>query len=157
MPLILQSLNFAIVCDGNELETYDVKQEGPNTITAFVASEAGKVSDFQDGKMIPLGEHEVIDRRDQQFSFTISSNLSDFDLVLDFYIDGTCAHTRILGRSLKGCQILGIRKSATSVLPFKFQELELVGAFPEHYSDNMMFDPHLLKIRTWKIPLSRQK
>ena len=54
MPLILQSLNFAIICDGNELETYDVKQEGPNTITAFVASEAGKVSDFQDGKMIPL-------------------------------------------------------------------------------------------------------
>jgi hypothetical protein len=51
MPLILQSLNFAIICDGNELETYDVKQDGPNTITAFVASEAGKVSGFhwQDG------------------------------------------------------------------------------------------------------------
>ena len=53
MPLILQSLNFAIICDGDELETYGVEQEGPNTITAFVASEARKVSDLQDGK-IPL-------------------------------------------------------------------------------------------------------
>jgi hypothetical protein len=77
--------------------------------------------------------------------------------VVDFYIDGKCVHTRFLGRSWKDRQILGIRKSATSVLPFKFQELELVGAFPEHYSDNTMFDPHLLKIQTWKIPLSCQK
>jgi hypothetical protein len=44
MPLSLQSLNVALICDGNELETYDVKQEGPNSIRAFVASEAGKVS-----------------------------------------------------------------------------------------------------------------
>ena len=29
-------------------------------------------------------------------------------------------------------QITGIDVSATSVLPFKFQELELVGAFPDH-------------------------
>ena len=40
MPL---SLNFAIICGGNELEAYDVKQEGPNSM-AYVASEAGKVS-----------------------------------------------------------------------------------------------------------------
>ena len=44
MPFTLQSFNFAIECDENELETYDVKQEGPNSTTAFVASEAGKVS-----------------------------------------------------------------------------------------------------------------
>jgi hypothetical protein len=44
MPLSLQSLEFALICDGNELETHDVKQEGPNSIRAFVASEAGKVS-----------------------------------------------------------------------------------------------------------------
>ena len=37
------TLNFAIICEGNELETYDVKQEGPNS-RAFVASRAGKVS-----------------------------------------------------------------------------------------------------------------
>ena len=40
----LQTLDFAITCDEVELETYDVKQDGPNSITAFVASEAGKVS-----------------------------------------------------------------------------------------------------------------
>ena len=44
MPLNVQSFGVTIVCDGNGLQTYDVKQEGPNAITAFVASEAGKVS-----------------------------------------------------------------------------------------------------------------
>jgi len=41
MPL--QPLNFAIICDDHELETYDVKQDDPNSIRAHVASEAGKV------------------------------------------------------------------------------------------------------------------
>ena len=43
MPLSLPAMNAAIVCDGKELETYDVKQEGTSSLTAFVASEAGKV------------------------------------------------------------------------------------------------------------------
>jgi hypothetical protein len=55
MPLSVQSLGVTIVCDGNELQTYDVKQEGPNSIMAFVASEAGKVSSVPKN---PLCEHE---------------------------------------------------------------------------------------------------
>ncbi len=43
MPLRLPSLNAAIVCDGKELEAYDVKQEGTSSLSAFIASEAGKV------------------------------------------------------------------------------------------------------------------
>jgi hypothetical protein len=43
MPLSLQSLDFAIMCDGFELETHNAKQDGPNAIRAYVASEAGKV------------------------------------------------------------------------------------------------------------------
>ena len=43
MPLSLQSLDFAIICDGNELEMYGAKQDGPNSMQAYVASEAGKV------------------------------------------------------------------------------------------------------------------
>ena len=43
MPLSLQTLDFAITCDGHELETHDVKQDGPNSIQAYIASEAGKV------------------------------------------------------------------------------------------------------------------
>ena len=39
-------MNAAIVCDGKELETYDVKQEGTSSLTAFIASEAGKVRAF---------------------------------------------------------------------------------------------------------------
>ena len=44
MPLHSPQLSFAIEADENELETFDVKHEGPSLITAFVASEAGKVS-----------------------------------------------------------------------------------------------------------------
>ena len=55
MPLNVQSFGITIVCDGDELQTYDVKQEGPNSITAFVASEAGKVSSVPQN---PLREHE---------------------------------------------------------------------------------------------------
>ena len=43
MPLRLPQLSFAIICEGNELETFDVKQEGPSLVTAFVASAASKV------------------------------------------------------------------------------------------------------------------
>ena len=43
MPLRLPQLSFAIICEGNELETYDVKPEGPSSLKAFVASAAGKV------------------------------------------------------------------------------------------------------------------
>lgn len=44
MSLSLQAFELSIDCDGKELEMYDVKQEGPNSMRAFVASEAGKVS-----------------------------------------------------------------------------------------------------------------
>jgi len=47
MPLRLPSLNFAIECEGKELETYNVKQDSPRSITAFVASDAGKVRFFR--------------------------------------------------------------------------------------------------------------
>ena len=39
-------MNASIVCDGKELETYDVKQEGISSLTGFIASEAGKVRAF---------------------------------------------------------------------------------------------------------------
>ena len=44
MSLCLPSLNFAVVRDGNELETYAVKRDDPYSISAWVASEARKVS-----------------------------------------------------------------------------------------------------------------
>ena len=43
MPLDLEPLNLAIVCDGFELETHDARQDGPYSIRAYVVSEAGKV------------------------------------------------------------------------------------------------------------------
>ncbi|KAH9990356.1 hypothetical protein BJV77DRAFT_622122 [Russula vinacea] len=102
MPLSLPSLDFAIICEGNELKTYGVKQEGSNSTTAFVASEAGK-----------------------QFSITYKNDLSDLDLSADLYIDGVCIHNGFL-KAGRQCEVLGIPKTASSVLAFKFQELELV-------------------------------
>ena len=55
MTLNVQSFGVTVVCDGDELQTHDVKQEGQNSITAFVASEAGKVSSVPQN---PLREHE---------------------------------------------------------------------------------------------------
>ncbi|KAI9465921.1 hypothetical protein BJY52DRAFT_1220628 [Lactarius psammicola] len=65
MPLSLPSMNVAIVCDGKELETYDVKQE------AFIASEAGK------------GTNRFAM---QQFKITFSNNLTNFDFIVLLYI-----------------------------------------------------------------------
>jgi len=102
MPLSLQSLSFAIICDGYELETYDAKQDDPNSIRAYVASEAGK-----------------------QFKIAFSNNLFDFDLSLALYIDGERIYRGYLQARQRG-QIQGIPKTTSSVLPFKFQELQLV-------------------------------
>ena len=37
-------MNVAIVCEGRELEMFGVKQDSTASLTAFIASEAGKVS-----------------------------------------------------------------------------------------------------------------
>jgi hypothetical protein len=106
---------------------HDVKQEGPNSIRAFVASEAGKVSVSHD----PLCGHEKANGRDKQFRITYINNMANTDLVFDLYIDGERIFRGYV-RPGQLYQIFGIQKSITSVLPFKFQELELVGAFPGH-------------------------
>jgi len=102
MPLSLPPLNFAIICDGYEMETYDAKLDGPNSIRAYVASEAGK-----------------------QFRIVFSNNLFDHDLALALYIDGERVYRSYLRARQRG-QIIGIPKTTSSVLPFKFQELQVV-------------------------------
>ncbi len=59
-------MNAAIVCDGKELETYDMKQEGTSSLTAFIASEAGKVRAFQE-RFPPLGLTHYEPPRNQSF------------------------------------------------------------------------------------------
>ncbi|KAH9067806.1 hypothetical protein EDB87DRAFT_43864 [Lactarius vividus] len=102
MPLSLPSMSVAIVCDGEELETYGVKQEGMSSLTAFIASEAGK-----------------------QFKVTYSNNLVNFDLVVYLYIDGQLIR-HACTRARSSDELLGPYNSARSILPFKFQELQLV-------------------------------
>ncbi|KAH9072853.1 hypothetical protein EDB83DRAFT_2516616 [Lactarius deliciosus] len=102
MPLSLPSMNAAVVCDGRELETYDVKQEGTSSLTAFIASEAGK-----------------------QFKITFSNNLTNFEFASFLHIDGRLVQTMHLRAGASG-QFLGPYNSARSILPYKFQELQLV-------------------------------
>lgn len=95
-------MNAAIVCDGKELETYGVKQEGTSTLTAFIASEAGK-----------------------QFKITYSNELTNFDFEILVHIDGRLVQSRFL-RAKSSSEFSGLYKSASSILPVKFQELQLV-------------------------------
>ncbi|KAH9066481.1 hypothetical protein EDB87DRAFT_726540 [Lactarius vividus] len=102
MPLSLLSLNAAIVCDGKELETYDVKQEGTSSLRAFIASEAGK-----------------------QFSITFSNNSTNFEVAIYLYVDGRSVRAACMRAGSSG-EFLGPYNGARSILHFKFQELQLV-------------------------------
>ncbi|KAI9441450.1 hypothetical protein H4582DRAFT_2073628 [Lactarius indigo] len=96
-------MNAAIVCDGKELETYDVKQEGTSSLTAFIASEAGK-----------------------QFKIKFSNNLTNFEFAILLHIDGRRVQTMHYRPGESG-EFLGPYNSACSILPYKFHELQLVG------------------------------
>jgi hypothetical protein len=65
-------------------------------------------------------------------------------------IDGELVHKTYLRAGQYG-HILGIYKGTTSVLPFKFQELELVGTFSvsslDAYYPSFCYP---IKTRTWK-------
>ena len=76
--------------------------------------------------------------------------LLDFDLLIALYIDGVHIKSCHV-RAGKQHEIQGIRNSATTRLPFKFQELELVGAF--QHSLDIRFVPHLLLKLASPLPL----
>jgi len=124
MPLHLPQLSLAIKCDDNELETFDAKHEGPSVMRGFVASEAGK-----------------------QFRVTFLSHLLDSDLAIDLHIDGEPVHKTYLRAGSYG-RILGIYKGSTSVLPFKFQELELVD--PDLEDAPVVPDMGLIELRAFR-------
>jgi hypothetical protein len=102
MPLSLPAMNVAIVCEGRELETFDVKQNGTTSLTAFIASEAGK-----------------------QFKITFSNNLPNFEVVIFLHVDGRLVQSMCL-QAWSSSEILGPYSNVHSILPFKFQELQLV-------------------------------
>ncbi|KAH9072858.1 hypothetical protein EDB83DRAFT_137851 [Lactarius deliciosus] len=102
MPLSLPSMNVAVVCDGKVLETYDVKQEGTSSLTAFIPSETGK-----------------------QFKITFSNNLTNYEFAIVLFIDGRPVQAMHCRPGESG-QFLGPYNSACTVLPYKFHELQLV-------------------------------
>ena len=58
--------------------------------------------------------------------------MSEVGLLAHLLIDGECIDSSYLIAGPQ-YQLSGIRNTASSVLPFKFQELELVGAFHQTY------------------------
>ena len=78
----------------------------------------------------------------------LSNKLCDFDLLIELHIDGQCSSWVLRAGKLFPYQLSGIQTSATTILPFKFQETELVGVFPEYFLDNMFGPDLLLKIPT---------
>jgi hypothetical protein len=142
MPLQSPQLSFAIECDEAELETFDAKQQGfsnSSLIAAFVASQAGKVGRF------PKGIREQNPNyRCQKFSITYRNKLLDIGLVVLLRIDGEVISSTFV-RAQRDHRVIGIYKNTTSILPFKFQELELVGTFTCPISDT-----YLSSFTTWR-------
>jgi hypothetical protein len=125
MPLSLPAMNVAIVCEGRELETFDVKQNGTTSLTAFIASEAGKVSISLSSDCEHRGTNHVAF---QQFKITFSNNLPNFEVVIFLHVDGRLVQSMCL-QAWSSSEILGPYSNVHSILPFKFQELQLVGEF----------------------------
>jgi hypothetical protein len=73
-------------------------------------------------------EYEQTDYHNQQFRVMFLNNLRDSDLSIDLYMDGEVVNKTYLRAGQPG-RVLGIYNGSTAVLPFKFQELELVGTF----------------------------
>jgi hypothetical protein len=87
--------------------------------------------------------------RDQQFRVTYWNNLLDTDLALLLRIDGEVVRRPYLPAG-QHASTLGIHKNSTSLLPFKFRELELVGMFTALVFDAccpLICHP---KTQTWK-------
>jgi|SRR6266850_2015288 len=143
MPLQLPQLSFAIECDEAELETFDVKQEDPSDpslIAGFVASQAGKVGSFPQKS----ADEQNPNYHCQQFSVMYRNKLLDIGLIIHLRIDGEVVCRSYLP-ARQDDRIIGIDKNSTSILPFKFQELELVGTFTGLISDTYHFS-----FATWR-------
>ncbi|KAH9050312.1 hypothetical protein EDB84DRAFT_1555645 [Lactarius hengduanensis] len=100
-------MNAAVVCDGKVLETYDVKQEGTSSLTAFIPSETGK-----------------------QFKIKFSNNLTNFEFAIILHIDGRRVQTMHCRPGARD-EFLGPYNSACTALPYKFHELQLVDPDPD--------------------------
>ena len=118
-------MNVAIVCEGRELEMFGVKQDSTTSLTAFIASEAGKVSGSPSLNCERCGTNYFAF---QQFKITFSNNLPNFEVVIFLYVDGRLVQSVCL-QAWSSSEILGPYTNAHSILPFKFQELQLVGEF----------------------------
>ncbi|KAI0292772.1 hypothetical protein BC826DRAFT_969450 [Russula brevipes] len=102
MSLSLLSSQVTIVCDGKVMVTHTVKQEGTSVLTAFIASEAGK-----------------------QFKVVMKNNAVDFDITSMLYIDGEYVQHLVVPAG-RDHEVIGLRASAFTIRPFKFQDVKLV-------------------------------
>jgi len=91
-----------MVCDGKVMVTHTVKQEGTSVLTAFIASEAGK-----------------------QFKVVMKNNAADFDITSMLYIDGEYVQHLVVPAG-RNHEVIGLRASASTIRPFKFQDVKLV-------------------------------
>lgn len=68
----------------------------------------------------------------------------DIGLVVKLRIDGEVVYSAYVEAREDG-RVIGIEKNSTSVLPFRFQELELVGTFSA-----LIFDTYQSSFVTWR-------
>jgi hypothetical protein len=139
MPLSLPAMDAAIVCAGKELETYDVKQESTSSMTGFIASEAGKVRAFSPSDRHITNHHGTNCFWFKEFKIVMSNNLTNFAVSVRVFVDGRHVRNMFL-QAESSNECLGVYKSEHSILPFKFQELQLVGTFIFLSSEQLRLD-----------------
>ena len=88
--------------------------------------------------------------RYQQFRVTYRNELLDTDLVIHLRMDGEVIRRTYLPAGHYN-RIVGVYKNSTSLLPFKFQELELVGTFTCLVSETYRPSSAYPKTQTWKM------
>jgi hypothetical protein len=152
MPLNLPAMNATIVCDGKELDTYDVKQNGTSSLTAFVAGEAGKVRAFLSFRDCTerLTDYEPPRNQlflAQQFKIKVWNNLTDFTLAVVLFTDGWPVETKYLPVGM-GSEWSGAYDSSRSIPPCKFHR-QRVGTFVFLSSVQLLFDVRR-KTQAWK-------
>ncbi|KAI0721090.1 hypothetical protein C8T65DRAFT_632190 [Cerioporus squamosus] len=103
MPLALQGCSAQVLCDGQELEQFDVRQDGERTISCWIPSQAG-----------------------QEFTVRLTPTSEDDNMLLRLYMDGRL--TNRIGRraGLHGASIIdGFCEGPGLIRPFKFAPLVL--------------------------------
>lgn len=124
----LRGVGVSIVCEGQTLPMYREAFDG-TTATAYIASCAGKASIYH-GSILHVAKtacmsSDLSSTLHQKFSIHDHNTTQD-DFNYTVSLDGKCVGSWISHRNNKG-HISGVRSSSTTLRPFEFVTLQVIG------------------------------